>query len=78
MRFVSAPPVPHVCDISSIETLADAIGLTIGEIETALYGRSSVRRRCCSRMLAACVDGDVLDRCDGRMCRILSRHLSAA
>ena len=77
MRIVS-PPVPHRCDISSIETLADAIGLTVGEIETALYGRSSVRRRCCSRMLAACVDDDVLDRCDGRMCRILSRHLSAA
>ena len=78
MRFVSAPPVPHVCDISSIETLADAIGLTVGEVSEALYGRSTVRRKCCRRMLAACIDDAVLTRCDGRMCRILSRHLSAA
>ena len=77
MRIVS-PHVQHRCDISSIEALADAIGLTVGEIETALYGRSTMRTRCCRRMLAACVDAEILSRCSGSVCRTLSRHLSAA
>ena len=77
MRICS-PPVRHVCDITSLESLADAIGLTFGEVSEALYGRATVRRKCCRRMLAACVDADVLSRCSGSVCRILSRHLSAA
>ena len=77
MRLVSSLSV-HPCDIDSLETLADAIGLTIGEIETALYGRSTMRTRCCRRMLAACVDAEILSRCSGSVCRTLSRHLSAA
>ena len=77
MRLCSTP-VSHRCDIDSLEALSDAIGLTIGEIKTALYGMPTMRRRCCQRMLSACVDSDVLSRCSGSVCRILSRHLSAA
>ena len=77
MRIVCSP-VRHSVDIDSIEALADAIGLTFGEVSEALYGRATVRRKCCRRMLAACVDADVLSRCSGSVCRILSRHLSAA
>ena len=77
MRIVCSP-VRHSVDIDSLEALADAIGLTFGEVSEALYGRATVRRKCCRRMLAACVDADVLSRCPGSVCRILSRHLSAA
>lgn len=65
------------CDIDSIESLADAVGLTVGEVEQALYGRPSVRRRCCARMLMACIDAAVLARCTGAVCRVLDRFSRA-